>query len=380
MRRTPSSLCLCAPAIWTTPPGAIIQEVARQFSEVEASKEWERLVNRVVGGASLLANTLFAHFTKRGFDEFRPSARAPNSLPVALDEYVSSRLGRRDSTILLLVDEAQNLSDTPHVRHNLDALHGGVRGRAQAMLACFGLTNTTDRLCELGLSRLAKGHARTLGPLSAEDARHAVTGTLELALAGHAFDRGALDKARRAQWIGTAADAILAESANFPHHLANGCHALAEIALNEGIGAEPPVEALRDLCRDHKREYYDARLRPWFDHTIALAHAFGREASGWTPYSVVKRALIASDNTGDPVDARNASRIVKELRACGYIEGNAGSCRPALPSLAAHFNDMLSNLAHDDEVAQAIRSAFPNWDERERAQPAERGAGDEGLL
>ena len=253
------------------PPGAIIQEVARQFSEFEASKERERSVNRVIGGASLLANTLFAHFTKRGLSEFRPSARAPNSLPVALDEYVSSRLGRRDSTILLLVDEAQNLSDTPHVRHNLDALHGGVRGRAQVMLACFGLTNTTDRLRELGLSRLAKGHARKLGPLSAEDARHAVTGTLELALADHAFDHGALDEAHRAKWIGTAADAILAESANFPHHLANGCHALAEIVLNEGIGAEPPVKALRDLCRDHKREYYDARLRPWFDHTVALA-------------------------------------------------------------------------------------------------------------
>lgn len=237
-----------------------------------------------------------------------------------------------------------------------------------------------DRLRELGLSRLAKGHARTIGPLSAEDARHAVTGTLELALADHAFDHDALDEARRAKWIGTAADAILAESANFPHHLANGCHALAEIVLNEGVGAEPPVKALRDLCRDHKREYYDARLRPWFDHTVALAHAFGREAGGWTPYSVVKRALIASDNTGDPVDARDASRVVKELRACGYIEGNAGSCRPALPSLAAHFKDMLCNLACGDEVAQAIRSAFPNWDGRARGRSAECGAGDERLL
>ena len=345
------------------PPAAILQEVDRQFSEFEASKEWERSVNRIIGGASLVANTLFAHFTKRGFDEFKPSARAPNSLPVALDEYVSLRLGRRDSTILLLVDEAQNLNDTRYVRHHLDVLHGGVRGRAQVMLACFGLTNTTERLRELGLSRLAKGHARTIGPLSAEDAKHTVTGTLELALADYPFDRGSRDETVRSQWIATAADTILAESANFPHHLANGCHALAGVVLDEGVGDAPPVAKLRDLCREHKREYYDARLRPWFDHTIALAHAFGRNASEWTPYSDVRRALIASDNTGDPVEAKDASRIVRELRACGYIEGNAGSCRPALPSLADHFKDMLYALAHDDEVAQAIRSALPNWHE-----------------
>ena len=344
------------------PPGAIIQEVARQFSEFEASKEWGRSVNRIVGGASLVANTLFAHFTRKAFAEFKPSARAPNSLPVALDEYVSSRLGRRDSTVLLLVDEAQNLSDTPHVRHNLDALHGGVRGRAQVMLACFGLTNTADRLRELGLSRLARGHLRTIGPLSAEDAKHTVQGTLELALADHPFDHGSID--RMAQWIGAAVDAILAESGNFPHHLANGCHALAEILLNEGIGDVPPVEKLRGLCRDHKREYYEARLRPWFDHTVALAHAFGRDPGAWTPYSDVKRALIASDNTGERVDASEASRIVKELRTCGYIEGNGGSCRPALPSLADHFKDMLRELAPDDEVAQTIRSALPDWNER----------------
>ena len=103
-----------------------------------------------------------------------------------------------------------------------------------------------------------------------------------------------------------------------------------------------------------------ARLRPWFDHTVALAHAFGRETSAWTPYSDVKRALMASDNTGDPVAAEVASRIVKELRASGYIAGNAGSCRPALPSLATHFKELLCDLAADDEVAQAIRSAVPN--------------------
>lgn len=48
-------------------PGTIVQEVARQCSEFEASKEWERSVSRINGGASLVANMLFAHFTKKSF-------------------------------------------------------------------------------------------------------------------------------------------------------------------------------------------------------------------------------------------------------------------------------------------------------------------------
>ena len=116
---------------------------------------------------------------------------------------------------------------------------------------------------------------------------------------------------------------------------------MARILLNEGIDESPPVEELRESCREHRREYYDVRLQPWSDHTIALAHAFGR-GDDWTPLRDIKQALIAADNLGDAVDPSTASNIIRELRDHGYIENSRGSCRPVLPSLGTYFEEMLS--------------------------------------
>lgn len=326
------------------PPLAILQEIDRQFREFERANEWADGRNRLVGGASVLGNALFAAFTKRDFKDFRPSARAPASLPVALDDYVAFRFDRRASTIVLLVDEAQNLSDTAEVRRHLDALHGGVRAQVAVVLACFGLGTTTDRLQALGLSRLATGHVRSIGALTDADAERTVTGTLRVALANFAFG----DDTRRDRWIGAAAATILAESANFPHHLANGCRALAELALADGIGEQPPAGGLRERCGAYRREYYEARLRPWAHHITALARAFSNEEDGWTPLSDVQRALMAADDFGDPVAGATATEILKELCANGYVERRAGACRPALPSLAAH----LEMVRHSEEARQ----------------------------
>ena len=325
------------------PPVAILQEIDRQFREFEASSTWRERLNRMADGASLLGNALFAASTKRDFNEFRPSAKAPNSLPVALDDYLAFRFDRRDNTIVLLVDEAQNLNDTVQVRRHLDTLHGGVKARTTVVLACFGLANTVDRLQELGLSRLATGHVGSIGALPDEDARRTVAGTLDATLADFAFQNGPNDDARREQWIGTATTTILAESGNFPHHLANGCRALAAIVLDEGIGDKPPAERLRDRCREHRREYYDARLRPWAHHMTALAQAFSNEQDGWTPVADVKQALMAADDFGDPVDGETATRILKELCGNGYVEQHIGACRPVLPSLSSHFSTIRSD-------------------------------------
>ena len=340
------------------PPVAIVQEIDRQFREFGASDGWGRAVNQMVGGATLLGNALFAAFAKRDFNDFRPSARAPNSLPVALDDYVAFRFDRREGTIVLLVDEAQNLSDTIQVRAHLDALHGGIAGRARVMLACFGLEGTMDRLRELGLSRLATGHVRSIGALSDADAKRTVTGTLNVALADCVFQDDPFDAVRRAAWIGAAAATILAESANFPHHLANGCRALAEIVLDKGIDHDPPVERLRDTCRIFRREYYDARLRPWMHHMTALSHAFAQGAGSWTPVAELKRVLMASDDFGNPVDADTATAVLKELHANGYVVHHAGAYRPALPSLSSHFESIRRDLQPQNEVVRSVQTAL----------------------
>lgn len=135
-------------------PAAIVQAIDRQFREFEASNEWSRRVNRAVSGASLLGNALFATFTRKNFNDFRASARAPGSLPTALEDYVAFRFDRRESTIVLLVDEAQNLGDTTRVREHLLKLHDGIKGQTQVLLVCFGLANTANRLRELGPTAL----------------------------------------------------------------------------------------------------------------------------------------------------------------------------------------------------------------------------------
>ena len=318
------------------PPVAILQEIDRQFRLFEAPNAWPARLNRVAGGASQLGNALLAGATKRDFNEFRPSTKASNSLPIALDDYAAFRFDRRDSTIVLLVDEAQNLEDTVQVRRHLDALHGGVRAQTTVVLACFGLANTIERLHELGLSRLATGHVRSIGVLSNDDAERTVAGTLDAALADFAF-HGASADAQRERWVGTAAATILAESANFPHHLAIGCRALAQVVLDEGIEEAPPVERLREKCRDHRREYFAARLRPWAYHMTALAQAFSNRQDGWTPVGDFKKYLMAADDFGEPVDGRKATTILEELCSNGYIEQHSGVCRCVLSSLSSHL-------------------------------------------
>ena len=340
------------------PPIALLQQVDRQFQEFEASGEWGGKASRMVGNGSLVGSRLFASRPRRDFNEFKASAKTPNSLPIAFDDYVAFRFDRRDSTILLMVDEAQNLSDTRHVRDHLDALHGGVSGRTQITLACFGLANTTDRLRDLGLSRLASGHVRSIGALSDEDAKRTVTGTPELALADFPFGESAQGKDQYSHWIDAAAATILAECANFPHHLANGCRALAQTVLEEGIDDMPPTKELRELCREHKREYYDARLHPWARHKTALAHAFAGGDEGWTPIENIVLALQASDDFGRPVDEETATKVVEELCASGYVEQGMGVFRPVLPSLTSHFEEMQRNAPSSSKAVQAVRTAL----------------------
>ena len=334
------------PAALNQPPLAIIQEIDRGFSLFEKSSEWSRVKNRAFRGASLVANTLFAAMTRKRFDDFRPSARSPTSLPIALDDYTAFRFDRRESTIVLLVDEAQNLCDTGQVREHLGTLHSGVKGETQVLLACFGLQSTEGRLRDLGLSRLATGHVRSIGALSDEEARQTVVGTLEVALAGVEFSQE--------PWIGSTSAAILAESANFPHHLANGCRALAQIVLDEGIGNEPPIQRLREQCRAHRREYNDARLQAWANHTLALAHVLGGNGLGWVPLDKVIDALMASDNRGKPVSEDAAASVIEGLSASGYVDERHGQCRAALPSLASHFEEVRRNAPVNTRVVEAI--------------------------
>ena len=271
-------------------------------------------------------------------------------MDTALAEYATTRLGVKSSTFVLLVDEAQNIPNTERVRAHLEAMHLGIGGDTKVQLVCFGLGNTVNHLAKLSLSRLASGHARSIGVLSNEAARTVVEGTLDDVLTDHAFDE-------TEEWTATAANVILTESSNFPHHLTNGCHSLARLLLKDGIGPEPPVAELQAECRRHKREYYDARLLPWEDHATALANAFFDADEGWTPVDNVIRVLMASDEFGAPVQREEANAMLKALRTQGYIEFHAQSCRPALPSLASHFAALRNEMDSRSQSVRAIQNA-----------------------
>lgn len=72
------------------PPGTIVEEIDRQFREFERTSEVRKRggsKSRLIGGAAFVGKTLFATLTKRDFKDFRPSARALLSLPLAPHRY-----------------------------------------------------------------------------------------------------------------------------------------------------------------------------------------------------------------------------------------------------------------------------------------------------
>lgn len=109
----------------------------------------------------------------------------------------------------------------------------------------------------------------------------------------------------------------------------------------------------------YKREYYDARLRPWAKHTVALAHAFGGGDDGWKTIESTVPVLMASDDFGRPVDADSAINIVEELCANGYVERSLDVCRSALPSLTSYLSEKKAAVQDDSAVARKIRNAMP---------------------
>lgn len=332
-------------------PAAIVEQIDKAFRGLESSDWWERTVSRAADGAYFLGNALFAAATRKDVREFTAASRAPDSLGVVLDDYVGQRLGRRGSTIVLLVDEAQNLQDTPAVRTHLEELHNDGAGETPMMLACFGLATTVDRLADLGLSRLSRGHVRSIGALTNEEARQAVVGTLEEVLACHPFD-----EQDRSEWIDEAAIVILEDSGNFPHHLTNGCSALAQAVLLDGIGASPPADVVREKSRDYRQEYYEARLRPWSRYETALAYAFLESSDGQTPTNAIIAALTTVTDRGNPVSEEIAWDAVEGICRAGFMEERDRSINVLLPSLMKHFQDVRQRRSPNSQLIDAIRS------------------------
>ena len=291
-------------------------------------------------------------------------------MKAVLDSYLEAglNLSRQKAIILLLVDEAQNIPDTRQVRDNLDSLHGADFGKARAGLVCFGLHNTRQRLADLGLSRLAAERVVRLGALAANEARRLVDESL--ATIAHADGEAQWRKYLAARgvgqeewtcWRSSVVDAILAGSAAFPHHLANGVRELAKVVYAEGVRSAPPIETLRHKCGERRREYYEHRLVEFKDHTVALGAAFS-PGGGTAREDIVLKTLMATNNRGGAVSAAAAENVIVGMIANGFLEssGTSGMLRVALPSLATYLNEEYCGRPQDHAAVKNLQRALPS--------------------
>ena len=293
-----------------------------------------------------------------------------STLGAALDTFAET-MWPPGITLILAVDEMQNMEDTPQVRRNLQAIYGK-RFDTNVAIVGFGLQNAAERLRNLGLSRLGADQIRTLGCMDAADAARLVDETFDyLGIASEhepwrAYARqlgfGIDDWTR---WRRAAKAVVLEESADFPHHLVNGARAVCRIVLGGEFRhpARRELGVLRQQCRHSKEEYYAARLAPVANHTLAVAAAFrNANDAGEVDTAVVLDALEESDNGGRGTDAETAAAVLRELVDGGLLT-RRGSTMAALsvPSLAAYLAEELdSSLALGGVAAHRLAAALAN--------------------
>lgn len=137
--------------------------------------------------------------------------------PVDLPDWVGfeNRFANRTqeaARTLLLVDECQTFDDAGSL---LRALH--TQNQFPFLLVCGGLSDTSERLAALGLSRLGNDALIELGELSIDEARESAQQTLGWILKNAADPPIRHTEAQIEQW----ADQLSNESLGWPQHLAS---------------------------------------------------------------------------------------------------------------------------------------------------------------
>ena len=94
---------------------ALVQRIDESFRELDRSKDWRRHADHWLAKAKVAGDFLSTLATRKRLGEFFDSVDADRSLRSALGDYMAFKLAPRPCTIVLLVDEAQALSDTERV-------------------------------------------------------------------------------------------------------------------------------------------------------------------------------------------------------------------------------------------------------------------------
>ena len=297
-------------------PGAgkssLLDEAARRFTATGADRKaiyvgtpWKRV------GENLVLERL----AREAFAEPEDSFRATQTLakgasvsakvatgtrsqtvatpPVDLPDWVGfenryANRTREAARTLLLVDECQTFEDD--AGSLLRALH--TQNRFPFLLVCGGLSDTSERLATLGLSRLGNDALIELGELSIDEARESAQQTLGWTLENAADPPIRHTEAQIEQW----ADQLSSESLGWPQHLASymagAWHALSattNLELSEtNLGIA--LDRGRRLCST----YYANRLQAAkTDPRVALAvHIeLADEGTQAKAYDAIKNAV-----------------------------------------------------------------------------------------
>ena len=355
------------------PPLELVKELAahvptklsglRQLRQLPGFENLDSFIRGTVGTATALL--------RRGAS-FDLMAQAWNlnessSFDAAMETF-AEKLWAEGATLVLTIDELQSINDTALARRNLMAVHEKRFGVAIVVLG-FGLQNTTRKLRQMGLSRLAQKQVRTLGSMKREESEDLVLRSFKhLGLTTDDEDwlayigKQGFGRDEWTNWRNAVKAAILEDSADFPHHLVNSIAGLCETLLEHGL--RPPgtreLDAIRASCRDCKRDYYGARLEPFADHTLALAAALRQGRGENVPAYILLDALATSANNGSAVDRSAASSIMGELIERGLFKRTANATMaPSLPSLASYLDAELDGaLAAGNEVARRLADAL----------------------
>ncbi len=212
----------------------------------------------------------------------------------------------QDLTIVLLVDEAQSIPTTDVSSAIVKYLHAGTKS-STVLLVCFGLSDTTDKLVDLGISRASLARVHNLSTLTtpaaiakqakrgeskvgwASDARNAVSEAEQVILKTFETFGVKGSTAEWNRWITKLADT----SRGWPQHL----RILSQAALKELMDHDLDLAcASINRVMEHglfgMREFYAARLvttQRWQPACREVARQL--EAYAWLPEEDIERIV-----------------------------------------------------------------------------------------
>ena len=244
-------------AVWLRPGAMNALRLFRELSDVLAVPVAERAdyyrAKEFAGDVGLVKGKLSetnAKVSPGDADRIRESDEVPWSL-------IEKRFGEHlnhENPLLLLCDEAQNMNaNSEALRTFLDSLHSGDAGRSAIPLVPVftGLSDTTEKIVECGITRPTAGNKVTLGALSRAEAEAYALKTL-VHLEADAMQN---ERARWAEWF-------VADCGGWPQHIRTQMTAVAEAMLEADTSRlrDLDAQAISDRASAFRNEYYRGRL------------------------------------------------------------------------------------------------------------------------